>query len=106
MTEPTRVFVDVLTLRDGKTLAEAEAYFQRAIPIIERHGLRRVKVIEVKNKMRGHDAVNPNIVQLWRVEAENPFASLGADPEYHAIMPLRDSIFAMSNLQGWFGVER
>ena len=105
MPKSTNVFVDVLTLRKDKTLAEAEAYFQKAMPVIGRHGIKRVKVIEVKTKMRGHDAVNPSMVLLWQVEAQSGFASLGADPEYQAMVPLRDTIFDIPNLQGWFGTE-
>lgn len=106
MPETRRVFVDVLTLREDRTAAEAEAYFQAAIPVIERHGLRRTNVIEVKSKMRGHDQVNPDIVQIWQVEADNPFAGLATDPDYQALVARRDSIFDMTSLQGWFGAMR
>ncbi len=105
MTKGMKVFVDVLTLRPGKSLEEAEAYFAKAVPLIERHGLKRLKVYGISEKMRGHDEVNPSIVQVWRVETENPFAGLMADDEYKAVVPLRDSIFDMASLQGWFGYE-
>lgn len=105
MADGKKVFVDVLTLKPGKTYAEAEAYFGKAIPLIERHGLKRVKSYRISEKMRGHAEVNPSIVQIWRVEADNPFAGLMGDPDYKAVVPLRDSIFDMPNLQGWFGDE-
>ena len=101
-----RQFVDVLTLKKGRTLEEAEAYFQKAIPVIARHGLKRLEVIAVTTKMRGHDEVNPDIVQIWEVEAENPFAPLGQDPDYHALIPTRDALFDMPKLQGWLGTIR
>ena len=105
MTDSKKVFVDVLTLKPGKTYEDAEAYFGKAIPLIERHGLKRLQVYGITNKMRGHEAVNPSIVQIWRVDADNPFAGLMADNDYKAVVPLRDSIFDMPNLQGWFGHE-
>jgi len=105
MPEQQKVFVDVLTLKPGKTLDEAQDYFAQAIPLIERHGLKRIQVYGISDKMRGHDAVNPSIVQIWRVEADNPFAGLMADEAYQRVVPLRDSIFDMPKLQGWFGYE-
>lgn len=98
-------FVDVLTLRQGKTVADAIAYFDKAVPILARHGFRRLKVYEIRNKMRGHEEVNPNIVQIWETRGPESFQTLAADDTYKAIVPLRDSIFDMGRLQGWFGVE-
>ncbi|PIW27608.1 MAG: hypothetical protein COW30_09950 [Rhodospirillales bacterium CG15_BIG_FIL_POST_REV_8_21_14_020_66_15] len=105
MTDERKVFLDVLTLKPGKTFEEAQAYFAKAIPLIERHGLKRVEVFRISEKMRGHEEVNPSIVQVWRVDAENPFAALMADPAYKEVVPWRDSIFEMPKLQGWFGHE-
>ncbi len=105
MQDANKVFLDVLTLKEGKTFEEAQAYFDKAIPLIERHGLKRVNVYRVSDKMRGHDDVNPSIVQVWRVEADNPFAGIMADDDYKQIVPLRDSIFDMANLQGWFAQQ-
>lgn len=101
-----QVFVDVLTLRPTRTVAEAIAYFGQVGPIAARHGLHIIKALEVDKKMRGHDAVNPNMVQLWRVERETAFAGLGGDPDYQAMIPARDALFDMPNLQGWFGTVK
>lgn len=102
MQEANKVFLDVLTLKEGKTFEEAQSYFDKAIPLIERHGLKRLSVYRVSDKMRGHDDINPSIVQVWQVEADNPFAGIMADEDYKKVVPLRDSIFDMANLQGWF----
>lgn len=98
-------FIDVLTLREGKKVADALAYFDKAMPILARHGFKRVKCYEIKNKMRGHDEVNPSIVQVWETRGPEGFKALAGDDAYKAIVPLRDSIFDMGRLQGWFGVE-
>jgi len=97
-----KVFLDVLTLKAGKTFEDAQEYFALAIPLIERHGLKRVEVFKVSEKMRGHADVNPSIVQVWHVQADNPFAGLMNDPDYKKVVPLRDSVFEMPKLQGWF----
>lgn len=103
MIENKKVFLDVLTLKPGKTFEEAQAYFARAIPLIERHGLKRMEIFKVSQKMRGHEEITPSIVQVWSVEADNPFGGLMEDRDYKEIVPLRDSIFEMAKLQGWFG---
>jgi len=103
MNSGTNIFVDVLTLKSGRQVAEAQAYFDRVAPIAARHGLHRVSAIRVDKKMRGLDNLNPQIVQLWRVEGDNPFADLGNDPDYGALIAARDELFDMPNLQGWFG---
>jgi hypothetical protein len=99
----TSMFVDVLTLRSGRNVAEAQAYFDRIGPIAARHGLHRVSAIRVDRKTRGLDELSPQIVQLWRVEGDNAFTGLGGDPDYQAIIPARDELFDMPSLQGWLG---
>jgi len=99
-------FVDVLTLRDGKTVEDARAYFDRACPVIEKHGVKRINFIAIDGKLRGHEEVNPSIVQTWEFPEDNPFPAIQADPDYQQLIPLRDSVFDMEHLQGWFGTER
>ena len=103
MDSGANIFVDVLTLKSGRKVAEAQDYFDRIGLIAARHGLHRVSAIRVDKKMRGLDNLSPQIVQLWRVEGDNPFAGLGNDPDYKAVIPERDELFDMPNLQGWFG---
>lgn len=106
MEKDTDVFVDVLTLRPGRSVDEALAYFDKIGTIAARHGLHRVAAIGIDKKMRGHEAINPQMVQLWRVESDNAFAGLGGDPDYKAVIAERDALFDMPNLQGWFGAVK
>lgn len=99
------IFVDVLTLREGKSLADSNSYFSKALPILQRHGFRRLKLYKIQGKMRGHDAVNPSIVQIWETAGPSGFQAMGGDADYKALVPLRDSIFDMDALQGWFAEE-
>ena len=98
-------FVDVLTLRHGKTGSDAMAYFEKALPVLERHGFRRLAAYGVDRKMRGHDDVNPSIVQIWDTLGPQGFESLMQDEEYRKLIPLRDNVFDMAKLQGWFATE-
>jgi uncharacterized protein (DUF1330 family) len=98
-------FIDVLTVRKGVSPEKAYAYFDKACPILARHGFTRLTAYEVKQKMRGHDEVNPTIVQIWQTRGPEGFQSLTRDPDYNAIVPERDSIFDMGKLQGWFAEE-
>jgi len=103
MEKGTSLFVDVLTLKPQRTVGEAQAYFDKIAPIAARHGLHRVTAIAIDRKMRGHEAVNPHLVQLWRVDGGTAFAELAGDPDYRSVIPERDALFDMPNLQGWFG---
>ena len=100
------VFVDVLTLRPGRSVDEALVYLDKIGAIAARHGLHRISAIGIDKKMRGHEAVNPHMVQLWRVEDDNAFGGLGGDPTYKAVIAERDALFDMPSLQGWFGVVK
>ncbi|MQQ10294.1 hypothetical protein GFB49_17640 [Epibacterium sp. SM1979] len=104
--ENSPMLVDVLTLNEGKTYEDAQGYFDKVIPIIETHGIKRVRVLEVQNKMQGHPDVTPNIVQLWELEIADPFSGIFSDPNYLLHVPLRDSIFNMSQTQFWMTTDR
>lgn len=100
------VLVDVLTLQDGKTYEDALVYFNLVIPIIESHGLERLSSMEVLQKMAGHAAVSPDIVQIWELRAQDPFSAIFSDPAYLEHVALRDSIFQMDETQLWMSSER
>ena len=80
-------FIDVLTLRHGKTTRDAAAYFEKLIPLLERHGFKRLNAYEIRQKMRGHEEVNPSIVQIWQTRGPEGFQSLMSDEEYKKIIP-------------------
>ncbi len=100
------MMVDVLTMQDGKTYDDALAYFDLVIPIIEGHGLKRVSSMEVVGKMAGHDAVSPQIVQVWEIQAEDAMTAIFSDPEYLQHVPMRDALFRMDLTQLWMTQER
>lgn len=100
------LLIDVLTLQDGKTYDDARGYFDAVIPIIEGHGLVRLRSMQVVKKMQGHDQVSPGIVQLWELQAENAFEKIFSDPAYLKQVELRDSIFNMPKTQLWMAAEQ
>lgn len=102
----TPKLLDVLTLQEGKSYQDAQGYFDLVIPIIEPYGLKRLSSLEVMKKMAGHESVNPNIVQVWELRADDPFSGIFADPAYLKHVDLRDSIFQMDKTQLWMSFER
>ncbi len=88
-------FIDLLYLQDGKTAADANVYFDKVLPIIAKHGLRRITPgFEVTMKMSGD--VNPNLINVWSVgDLQNTMNDIFADPKYLENVPLRNSIFDM-----------
>ena len=91
------VLIDILPLKEGKTPADAFAYFAKVQPAMEKAGILRVdSKLEVKKIMRGQ--INAAIVNLF--EVEDPAAAMGAmsqDPEYTKHVPERDEIFDLEN---------
>ena len=87
------VIVDILPIHDGKTVADAEAYFDAVEPILAKHGMTRSdEVLKVTKMVRG--TVPAQVINLW--ESDNPDASFKAifsDKEYLAHTHIRDSVF-------------
>ncbi|PCJ39439.1 MAG: hypothetical protein COA81_10310 [Alphaproteobacteria bacterium] len=88
-------FIDLLYLQDGKTEQDAKRYFDKVVPIIAKHGLRRVTPgFKVTMKMSGD--ISPNLINVWSVgDVQNTMNDIFSDPKYLQHMPLRNSIFDM-----------
>ena len=90
------MIIDVLKLKEGKTVEEAVAYFESAKALFEGHGIVRVDApLKVAKVARGQAA---DLVNIFKTE--NPEVSMGGlmnDPEYKAIVPQRDEIFDLEN---------
>ncbi len=99
---PQGYMMDMLTLQPGKTMADAEAYFERIKPIINKHGLYRIKLYSINKKMMGSDALQPQIVNLWRLESKDALAKIFEDPKYQKNVKRRNKTFDMSKLEMWF----
>lgn len=93
----THILVDILPLKEGKTVAEALAYFEKVKPAMERHGLTRVDdPLEAHRILRGNQAAN--LVNLFATDdPEASMKGMASDPEYQANVPLRDTIFDLEN---------
>ncbi len=88
-------FVDLLYLQEGKTPADAQAYFDKIEPIVARHGLKRAAPRFVVTKMMS-GGVEPNLVHLWTVSDPNgTFDKIFNDPAYLENVPTRDATFDM-----------
>lgn len=88
-------FVDILYLQKGKSPADAKAYFNKVVPVIARHGLKRITPAFVVTKnMSG--SIDPQLVNVWSVgDPKNTFANIFADKAYLKHVKLRNSIFDM-----------
>ena len=93
----TYILVDILPLKEGKTVAEALAYFEKVKPAMERNGLKRVDApLEAHKILRGTQAAN--LVNLFETEdPETSMKGMAGDPEYQANVALRDTIFDLEN---------
>lgn len=89
-------FIDLLVLQDGKSAKDAKVYFDKVIPIIARHGLRRITPsFEITQNMAGD--INPHLVNVWSVsDQQNTMKDIFSDPAYLKNVPLRNSIFDMN----------
>lgn len=95
--------VEVLTLKPGATVSQAEAYFAAVYPIIASHGLFPVKAY--KAAQQGGDN-SPKIIQIWRVANPNGMPEIFKDPNYLKHVSTRDSIFDLKGgRMGWMGSE-
>ena len=87
------VLIDLLELKPGVTPQEAHDYFGRAMPFLERNGIRRIdSMLEVKQVARGTS--NTRVINIF--ETEDPKTSmpaLQADKDYQELVPERDRIF-------------
>lgn len=89
-------FIDILYLKEGKTPADAKAYFDKVEPVVAKHGLKRITPrFTITQKMAGD--VEPNLIGLWSVSnPQETFNDIFADERYLDYAPLRDATFDMS----------
>jgi len=90
-------FVDILYLKNGKTVAEARKYFEAVEPIIAVHGLKRANLgFEIVDAMQGDKEMD--LVNIWTVaDPKTTFKKIFSDPAYKKYIATRDSIFDMEN---------
>lgn len=95
MAESKSYFVDMLYLAEGKTTADAKAYFDKSSPILAKHGMSRLMPgFVITEKLSGE--IEPNVINVWEIASPDTFDKIYADPAYLKIVPLRDSTFDMS----------
>jgi uncharacterized protein (DUF1330 family) len=88
-------FIDILYLQDGKTIADANEYFNRVEPVVRKHGLRRIMPgLSVTNNMAGN--LNADLVNIWfMTDAKNTFKNIMSDPAYLKHVEFRNATFDM-----------
>lgn len=96
---------DVLFLNEGKTFADAQAYFEDVVPIVESHGMKRLHAVEIVAHPSKRQDVKPAIVQVWELLEEDPFSAIFIDPKYLQHTDRRDEIFDFANGYAWIGPD-
>lgn len=91
--QPAMLVLDILPLKEGKTLADAEDYFDKVEPIFARYGMTRTDaVLDVQAILRG--PAKADVVNLWQTpNAQASFDGIFSDEDYAQFTALRDSIF-------------
>ncbi len=93
--EQNNFFVDLLILQDGKSIQDAEGYFDKVAPIAARHGLVRIHGFNVAAVYSGDS--KPDLANLWTMAHDKVFKDINNDPEYKKMIPTRNSIFDMKH---------
>lgn len=90
-------FIDLLQLQDGKTPADAAAYFETIEPIVAEHGLvRALPSFNIMQRMSGD--LEADLLNVWTVaDPEGTFEAIFSDEAYLAHIELRNSTFDMQN---------
>lgn len=91
--EPDMLVLDILPIKQGKTLADAEAYFDKVEPIFARYGMTRSDaVLDAQTIVRG--SIKADVVNLWQTDnAQASFNGIFSDADYAKVTGLRDEIF-------------
>lgn len=91
------ILVDILPFKEGKTIEDALAYFEKVRPAMERNGLQRVDApLRALKSLRG--AQQADLVNLFETDdPETSMQGMAGDAEYQSHIALRDSIFELEN---------
>lgn len=92
----TFLVVDILPLREGKTLADAQDYFDKVEPIFRRYDFKRAdKPLKVATIARGN--IEADVINLWKTSDPNKaFKGIFSDADYLLYVKDRDAIFNLA----------
>lgn len=93
----SHILIDILKLKNGRTVEEAIQYFDELKPVLEKHGISRVdQPLKIANIMRGE--LSGELVNLFATDdPQKSMQGMSSDPDYQAKVPLRDQIFDLEN---------
>lgn len=93
----SHILIDILKLKNGRTVEEAIQYFSDLKPVFERHGITRLdQPLKVATIMRGD--LSGELVNLFATDdPQTSMSGMTSDPDYQAKIPLRDEIFDLEN---------
>jgi len=94
-TGATMYMVDVLHLQQGVKMSRARTYFSRVMPIVAKHGLKRVQSFTVMNEM-GNPKSTVSMINIWTMAGKSTMPGIMKDPDYLKNVKFRNSTFDMS----------
>ena len=87
-------FVDLLWLKPGVTLDDAQRYLQTLAPLVKKHGGHRLVGFRIEKTMKGD--VQPQVINGLEFPSMQAMQELFQDPAYQTIVPTRDATFDMA----------
>lgn len=89
------LILDILPLKEGKTLEDANEYFENVEPIFERYKFTRAQApLKVLSIPRG--SIEAQVVNLWETpDPDHAFKGIFSDQEYLKFVKDRDAIFQL-----------
>lgn len=89
----SQLLLDILPLKEGRSVDEAHAYFDDLRDVFDRHGLKRAdQPLTALKTLRGSAAAD--VVNLWETnDAEASMKGMAGDPVYQAQIEKRDALF-------------
>jgi len=94
-TGKTMYMVDVLHLQPGVKMSRAKIYFSRVMPIVAKHGLKRVQSFTVMNEL-GNPKSTVSMINIWTVAGKSTMPGIMNDPNYLKNVKFRNGTFDMS----------
>ena len=91
--EDSFLILDILPLKQGRSVEEAKVYFEAVEPIFARHGMvRSDKALTIVSVLRGN--LDAEVVNLWQTgDPDASIKGIFSDKDYLGHSALRDSIF-------------
>jgi len=91
----TMYMIDILHLQPGVNISRARTYFSKVMPVVSKHGLKRVQSFTVVNEM-GNPKSSVSMINVWTITGKSTMPAIMNDPNYLKNVEFRNGTFDMS----------